>query len=110
MVCEKVAKLTQMRHMHDKLVNAFCLVISACSCQSAEERLYRALADTRRAWLNANAGAKSWRCGRGSSLPQWMSWLRMRLRSRTLLRLLRKLGRLRRGLNGPSRPRSGRMC
>ena len=43
MVCEKVAKMTQMRH--DNLANALRLVFSACSCQSAAEPRYRALAD-----------------------------------------------------------------
>ena len=42
MVCEKVAKMTQMRH--DDLANALRLVVSACSCQSAAEPRYRALA------------------------------------------------------------------
>ena len=42
MVCEKVAKTTQMRH--DNLANALRLVASACSCQSAAEPRYRALA------------------------------------------------------------------
>ena len=42
MVCEKVAKMTQMRH--DTLANALRLVVSACSCQSAAEPRYRALA------------------------------------------------------------------
>ena len=35
MVCEKVAKVTQMRH--GNLANALRLVVSACSCQSAAE-------------------------------------------------------------------------
>ena len=51
--------------------------------------------------LNASAGATSWRCCHGTGLRQWMPWLRMRLLSRTLLRLARKLGGLRRGLNRP---------
>ena len=42
MVCEKVAKMTQMRH--DNLANDLRLVVSACSCQSAAEPHYRALA------------------------------------------------------------------
>ena len=42
MACEKVAKVTQMRH--DNLANALRLVVSACSCQSAAEPPYRALA------------------------------------------------------------------
>ena len=42
MVCEKVAKMTQMRH--DNLANALRLVVPACSCQSAAEPCYRALA------------------------------------------------------------------
>ena len=42
MVCEKVAKMTQMRH--DYLANAWRLVASACSCQSAAEPRYQALA------------------------------------------------------------------
>ena len=63
----------------------------------------------RRAWSNASAGATSWRCCRGLSLRQWMSWLRTRLRSRTLLRLQRHLGGLRRGLNGRSGHGSARM-
>ena len=41
MVCEKVAKMTQMRHDH--LANALRLVVSACRCQSAAEPRYRAL-------------------------------------------------------------------
>ena len=41
MVCEKVAKMTQLRH--DNLENALRLVISACSCQSAAEPRYRDL-------------------------------------------------------------------
>ena len=42
MVCEKVAKVTQMRH--DDLANALRLVVSACRCQSAAEPRYRTLA------------------------------------------------------------------
>ena len=42
MVCEKVGKITQMRH--DNLTNALRLVVSACSCQSAAEPRYRAMA------------------------------------------------------------------
>ena len=42
MVCEKVAKMTQMRH--DNLATALRLVVSACSCQSAAEPRNRALA------------------------------------------------------------------
>ena len=41
MVCEKVAKMTQMRH--DNLANALRLVFCACSFQSAAEPRYRAL-------------------------------------------------------------------
>ena len=41
-VCEKVAKMTQMRH--DKLANALRLVVSACIFRSAAEPRYRALA------------------------------------------------------------------
>ena len=37
MVCEKVAKMTQMRH--DNLANALRLVASACSCQWAAASL-----------------------------------------------------------------------
>ena len=42
MVCDKVAKMTQMRH--DNLANALRLVVSACSCQSAVEPRYQDLA------------------------------------------------------------------
>ena len=42
MVCDKVAKMTQMRNDH--LANALRLVVSACSWQSAAEPRYRALA------------------------------------------------------------------
>ena len=42
MVCENVAKMTQMRH--DNLANASRLVISDCSCQLATEPRYRAVA------------------------------------------------------------------
>ena len=42
MVCEKVAKMTQM--YHDNLANALRLVVSACSCQTAAEPCYRTLA------------------------------------------------------------------
>ena len=42
MVCEKVPKMTQM--CHDNLANALHLVVSACSCQSAAEARYWALA------------------------------------------------------------------
>ena len=42
MVCEKVAKMSHMRH--DNLANALRLVVYACSCQSAAEPRYRALA------------------------------------------------------------------
>ena len=42
MVHEKVAKMTQMRH--DCPANALCLVVSTCSCESAAEPRYRALA------------------------------------------------------------------
>ena len=106
MVCEKVAKMTQMRH--DNLDNALRLVVSACSCHSAAEPRYRALAG-KKGMANASARATSWRCCRGLSLRQWMLWLRTRLRSRTLLRLPRHLGGLRRGLNGPSGRGSGRI-
>ena len=41
MVCEKVAKMTQMPH--DNLTNALRPFVSACSCQSATEPRYRAL-------------------------------------------------------------------
>ena len=41
-VCEKVAEMTQMRH--DNLAHALGMVVSACSCQSAAEPRYRALA------------------------------------------------------------------
>ena len=42
MVCEKVAKMTQMRQ--DNLANALRLVVSACTSQSAGDSCYRALA------------------------------------------------------------------
>ena len=42
MVCEKVPKMTQMRH--DNLENALRLVVSSCSCQSAAEPRYQVLA------------------------------------------------------------------
>ena len=42
MVCEKVAKMTQMRH--DKLENALRLVVSACRCQSTAAANRRSLA------------------------------------------------------------------
>ena len=42
MVCETVAKMTQMRH--DNLAYALRLVVPACSCHSAAEPRYRALA------------------------------------------------------------------
>ena len=42
MVCEKVAKMTQMRH--DNLSNALRLVVFACTRQSAAEPRYRAVA------------------------------------------------------------------
>ena len=42
MVCEKVAKMTQMRP--DNLANALRLVVSTCSRQSSAEPRYRALA------------------------------------------------------------------
>ena len=42
MVCKKAAKMTQMHH--DNLTNALRLVVSACSCQSAVEPRYQALA------------------------------------------------------------------
>ena len=54
MVCEKVAKMTQMRH--DILENTLRVVISACSCQSAAQARDRAW-PARRAWLIASAGA-----------------------------------------------------
>ena len=94
-----VAKMTQMRQ--DNLANALRLVVSACGCQPAAEPRYRPWT-ARRAWSNASAGAIWCQCCRGSSLRQWFSWLRMRLRSRTLLRLPRQLGGLRRGLYRPS--------
>ena len=46
MVCGKIAKMTQIRH--DDLANALRLVVSACSCQSAAEPRYRALAGKKR--------------------------------------------------------------
>ena len=107
MVCEKVAKMTQMRH--DNVVKALRLVVlpaAAIRRRSLAAGPWRA----RRAWLNASAGATSWPCCRGSSLRQQMSWLCMRLRSRTLLRPPRQLGGLWRGPNRPSGPGSGRMC
>ena len=42
MACEKLAKMSQM--CHDDLANALRPVVSACSCQSAAEPRYRALA------------------------------------------------------------------
>ena len=42
MVCEKAAKMTQMRH--DNRANALRLVVSTCSCQSTAKPRYRALA------------------------------------------------------------------
>ena len=43
MVCEKVAKMTQMRH--NNLANSLRLGVStSCSCQSGAEPRYRALA------------------------------------------------------------------
>ena len=42
MVCQKVAKMTHMRHDH--LANALRLVASACSCQLVAEPRYGALA------------------------------------------------------------------
>ena len=42
MVCEKVAKITQIRH--DNLTNALHLVVSACSFQSAPGPRHQALA------------------------------------------------------------------
>ena len=45
MVCEKVSKVTQIRH--GNLATALRLVLSACSCQSAAEPRYRALAGKR---------------------------------------------------------------
>ena len=56
MVCEKVAKMTQMRH--DNLANALRLVVAAYSYQSAAEPRYRPW-PARRAWSNASAGATS---------------------------------------------------
>ena len=41
MVCEKIAKMTQMPHHN--LANALQLVVSACSCQSAVEPRYQAM-------------------------------------------------------------------
>ena len=41
MACEKVAKMTQMRH--ENPAKALRLVVSACSCKSAAEPRYRAL-------------------------------------------------------------------
>ena len=46
MVCEKVAKMSQMRHAI--LANALHLVVSACGCQSAAEPRYRTLAGKKR--------------------------------------------------------------
>ena len=45
MVCEQVARMTQMPH--DNLANALCLVVSACSCQSAVEPCYRSMASNK---------------------------------------------------------------
>ena len=105
MACEKVANMTQMRH--DNLANALRLVISACSCQSAAEPRYRAL-----------AGKKGMvECQRRGDIVAVL--LRLELAAVdvvqcvcegcTLLRLPRQLGGLRRGLNGPSGRGSGRM-
>ena len=67
MACEKVAKMSEMRHVN--LVNALRLVVSACSCQTAAEPRYQALAGKKgMAALNASARATSWRCCCGSSL------------------------------------------
>ena len=65
-VCDKVAKMTQMRH--DNLANALRLVVSACSChcQLAAEPRYRALAG-RKGMGDISAGGTPWRCCRGSS-------------------------------------------
>ena len=44
MVCEKVVKMTQLQMRLDTLAIALRLVVSACSCHSAAEPRYRALA------------------------------------------------------------------
>ena len=66
-VCEKVASMIQIRN--DNLANALRPIVSASSSQSAVEHFHCPWPE-RRAWSNANAGAISWRCCRGSSLQQ----------------------------------------
>ena len=92
MVCEKVAKMTQMRH--ENLTNALRLVVSAYSCQSATESRYRALA--------GKEGMAEFQL-RGNIVAVLLRlWLaagdvvvaHMRLSSRTLLGLPRQLGPL----------------
>ena len=107
MVCEKVVNMTQMRH--DNLANALRLVVAACSCQSAAEPRYRALAGKKGTVKFQRRGDIVAVLPR-LELTAAVSWLRMRLRSRTLLRLPRQLGGLRRGLTRPSGHGSGRMC
>ena len=67
MVCEKVAKMTQMRH--DNLANA-CTWSSLPAAANRRRRLATGRWLARRAWSNASAGATSWRCCRGLSLRQ----------------------------------------
>ena len=111
MVCEQVGKKTQMRH--DILADALRLVVPACSCQSTTERRYRALAGKKgmeKGMVEYQRRGDILAVLPGLSLRQWMSWLRTRLRSRTLLRLPRQVGGLRRGLNRRRGCSSGRLC
>ena len=99
MICKQVPKMTQMRN--DNLENASRLVASRCGCKVAAEPRYLALV-SQKGIVECQRRVTSWRCCHGSSLRQWLPWLRMRLRSRTLLGLPTRLGGLRRGLNTPS--------
>ena len=91
-------RVTEMRH--DNLANALRPVVSTCSDQSAAERRCRTVGG-KEGMVDCQRRADIVAVLMRLSLRQRMSWLRTRLRSRTLLRLPRNQGELRRGLNGP---------
>ena len=105
-VCEKVAKMTQMRH--DNLANALRLVVSAYSYQSAAEPCYRAL-----------AGKKGMvECQRRGDIVAVLPRLELAAVDVVVAHASAKsyaaeaaktAGWLRRGLNGPSGRVSGRV-
>ena len=118
MVCEKVAKMTPMRH--DNLANALRLVFSACSCHSAVEPRHGVMAGKkgmvkfqRRGDIVAvlpllELAAKDAVLAHAPAKSHAVQPAKAGGRPRR--RACFGLGELRRGLNTPSGRGSGRMC